>query len=271
VIAAPETWFDARDLLRAAHLTSWEFDHVPSVQLPFALYETNRDFAPIVDLTHGFDAYVHSRTDAGSGRVRQAQRKERKLEREMGALRWVPFVSDEGAVDRVLAAKSEQCRLANIPDVFRFGWARDLLRTILQTQGPGLSGCLSALYSGDDLVAAHAGIRSEHAWHWWFPVYEQRYAKYSPGLILLLAVIREAARLRLDYVDLGKGVDAYKPSFANAAIELSEGRVQRASVGNVVHDLRELAETRLRSSRIADPVRDDLRRANQWLRQRRFR
>jgi CelD/BcsL family acetyltransferase involved in cellulose biosynthesis len=271
VIAAPDADFDVRALLRAARLTSWEFDHLLAVQAPFAPFETTRTTSPILDLTDGFDAYARARQEAGSQRIKQIERKARKFEREVGPLSWAPHSSSLKELDRVFSVKSEQCRTANIPDVFGSPWSRELVRTILETNERELTGCLSTLYVGEELVAAHAGMRSDRSWHWWFPVYDQRYAKYSPGLILLLEVAREASRLGLDHVDLGKGDDFYKQSFKNAEIELSEGCATRPSLGNVARSAREQAETMLRRSHLADPVRSELRRANQWLRQRRFR
>jgi CelD/BcsL family acetyltransferase involved in cellulose biosynthesis len=133
-----------------------------------------------------------------------------------------------------------------------------------ETQEQEFAGCLSALYVGDDLAAVHAGMRSDRAWHWWFPVYEDRYAKYSPGLILLLDVAREAARLGLDYLDLGKGDDPYKQSFTNAEIRPSEGNAALMPIGNRSRPRCVSVDLVLPSPRPA------LRRANQWLRQRRW-
>jgi CelD/BcsL family acetyltransferase involved in cellulose biosynthesis len=267
VIGAPDLHFDARALLRAARLTSWEFDHLLAAQAPFAPFHKHRDVSPIVDLTSGYEAYCRSRLDAGSNRIKQTERKARKFEREVGPLRWVPHVPDLAGLDRVFADKSDQCRAAGLPDVFGARWSRELVRRVLETQENGFAGCLSALYVSDELAAVHAGMRSDRAWHWWFPVYEDKYAKYSPGSILLLEVARETARLGLDYLDLGKGEDPYKQSFTNAEIPLSEGRVALTSIG----DQRERAEMLLRGSRLAEPIRPALRRANQWMRQRRYR
>jgi CelD/BcsL family acetyltransferase involved in cellulose biosynthesis len=271
VIAAGDTHFDARDLLRAARLTSWEFDHLLADQASFGPFQTGAAVSPILDLTGGYEAYVRSRLDAGSSRIRQLERKARKFAREVGPLRWVPHVTDMRELRHVFAGKSEQCRAAGLPDVFEPRWTGELLRRVLETQEPNFAGCLSALYVGDEVVAMHAGMRSDRAWHWWFPVYNHEHAPYSPGMLLLLEVAREAAGLGLAHVDLGKGSDVYKLSFANAEIPLIEGCVTRASVGNLVRSWRDQAEERIRRSHLADPVRPALRRGNHWVRQRRFR
>ena len=72
---------------------------------------------------------------------------------------------------------------------------------------------------------------SERAWHWWFPVYEHSFAKYSPGALLLLGVAEEAAARGIALLDLGKGDDAYKSSFSNTDTPLAEGCASRRSLG----------------------------------------
>jgi CelD/BcsL family acetyltransferase involved in cellulose biosynthesis len=271
LVVAGGTEIDVRDVLRAARLSSWHFDHVLAEQKPFVPYTARLATSPILDLSSGFDGYVRSRQAAGSRRIEQIDRKTRKLERETGPLRWVARSTDVGALHEVIAAKSRQCRSAGIPDIFEPMWTRQLIRRILAVDVPGFAGCLSCLYAGDSLVAAHAGMRTDRVWHWWFPTYDQAFARYSPGLILLLQLAREAAALGMAAVDLGKGDDPYKQSFANAQIALAEGLVSRTPVSTVVRNLHEQAELRLRSSRLADPMRPALRRGNQWVRQRRFR
>src|SRR5690606_33846129 len=65
VIARPETEWSVEELLHAAELRSWKFDHILTDQQQFAPYHHNGGISPFIDLSGGFEAYrkrVH--TDA---------------------------------------------------------------------------------------------------------------------------------------------------------------------------------------------------------------
>jgi CelD/BcsL family acetyltransferase involved in cellulose biosynthesis len=153
-------------------------------------------------------------------------------------------------------------------DFFAYPWTRELIEHIAQAKEPHFAGALSALYAGDELVAAHFGMYSERAWHWWFPVYEHAFAKYSPGALLLLRVAEEAAGRGLELLDLGKGDDAYKSSFSNTEIRLAEGCASRPSLGSALRWGRDTGEKLLRALPLGEPVRAALRRVRQWERRR---
>jgi CelD/BcsL family acetyltransferase involved in cellulose biosynthesis len=221
-------------------------------------------------VSSGFDEYRATRRHAGSSRIGQLDRKANKLAREVGPLRFEPHTSDPRVLSRVYALKSEQCRRTGVVDFFALPWTHSLIDRVLSTKLPHFSGMLSALYAGEHLVAAHVGMRSERVWHWWFPVYVPAFAKYSPGGILLLKLAEQAAASGLEYVDLGKGDDAYKTAFHNRAIMLAEGRAARHSLGTALHDIGIGIEQRLRSSSLIEPVRPALRGIKQWMRQRSY-
>jgi CelD/BcsL family acetyltransferase involved in cellulose biosynthesis len=269
-IAEPDASWDVERLLSACRLGFWQFDHLVVGQLPFEKYAHSRSISPIVDVSAGFDEYRAGRRRAGSSRIGQLERKAHKLAREVGPLRFEAHSNDPQVLAQVFTGKSEQCRRTGVIDYFALPWTRSLVERVLDIQLPHFAGMLSALYAGDQLVAAHLGMRSTRVWHWWFPVYVTAFARYSPGGILLLKLAEQAAALGLDYVDLGKGDDAYKAAFHNRAIMLAEGRAARRSVGTALHDLGTSLERRLRASALIEPVRPALRGVKQWMRQKSY-
>ena len=50
-------------------------------------------------------------------------------------------------------------------DIFTREWVLETVRRVHQASGECFGGVLSALYAGDDLVAAHLGLRSATVWH----------------------------------------------------------------------------------------------------------
>ena len=88
----------------------------------------------------------------------------------------------------------------------------------------------------NELIAAHMGMRSHSIWHYWFPAYNPRFSKYSPGLILLLKMAESAASLGLSRIDLGRGDEQYKSRLASGVITVSRGSVHTHSDSSDVHD-----------------------------------
>src|SRR6266478_2919374 len=87
----------------------------------------------------------------------------------------------------------------------------------------------SLIYTGDKLLAGHLGMRSRTVWHYWFPAYDSQFAKYSPGLLLLLKMAEHAPQIGLRTIDLGTGLTLYKRRLMNASISVAEGSVERPS------------------------------------------
>ncbi|HZY19127.1 MAG TPA: GNAT family N-acetyltransferase [Ramlibacter sp.] len=258
VIAAPHAQWDWTELLRASRLGFWQFDHLPASQRPPAGVASG--CSPALDLSAGFEAWRDRRIAAGGRRVAELPRKARKLAREVGPLRFEADCRDPRVFATVLQWKSEQCRRTGARDCLGPAWTRELLERIAAADQPQLAGRLSALYAGDELVAAHFGMRSRTVWHWWFPVYSHAHASYSPGALLLTEVAQAAAREGSQLLDLGKGDESYKSSFADAALPLLEGTVGRESVATHLRALRRGVGRWLRQSPVAQPLRPMLRR-----------
>ena len=126
----------------------------------------------------------------------------------------------------VTARKSEQYRLSNIDDWRWDNWERRLFCELLSQSSDDCRGCLSLLRAGGNLIAGHVGVRSRDVWHWWFPVYDTNYAQFSPGSLLLFEIVKLVASGEGECViDLGKGAEAYRRRWSNAAIRLAEGAV----------------------------------------------
>jgi len=269
VVAGPDCAWNAAELVRACRLRVWDFDHVPLSQAPLRPHRTAERHSPIMDLSDGYEAYVRGRSEAGSREIRQTQRKRRKLEREVGPIRFEPQVRDRAVLAKLLEWKSAQYRRSGLVNIFAFRWAVRLLERLLDTYGSGFAGMLSALYVNDHLAAAHMGMRSASVWHYWFPSYDQALGKYSPGLVLLLEMARHAETMGLGVIDLGKGESRYKRSLMSNAVPLMEGSVEVSAAAAGVRRLRTTVEDFLRRGPLAAPASIPgglVLRAERWLR-----
>jgi CelD/BcsL family acetyltransferase involved in cellulose biosynthesis len=268
VIAAPGASFDAEELIRACGVSIWDFDHLVAEQEPFRRFHTLECESPTMDLTGGFEAYCARRREAGSKKISQTNRKARKLEREVGPLRFEPEVTDTRVLQQVIDWKRKQCQRTGTRDYFSEEWALKLARDIHGTREEGFGGLLSALFVGERLAAAHLGMWSRDVCHWWFPVYDDEFSAYSPGSILLLRLAEFVAGEGRTLLELGKGGDAYKASFMTGARPLAEGSVIVPSLRGSLRKLRVHSKNVIRSSSLAAPVRAPLRAGLRWIRQR---
>ncbi|HWB46462.1 MAG TPA: GNAT family N-acetyltransferase [Hyphomicrobiaceae bacterium] len=235
--------FSARELLEGCHLNVVDFNHVPAAQKLFRDHSTTISHSPYIDLSAGYSKYIERRKAQGVSEVATTLRKQRKLEREVGAIRFVPDDDSDVAWQNLIAWKNAQYRSTNVVEVLSRPWVVGTLAAIRKMKTAQFSGMLSSLYAGDELLAVHFGMRSSSVWHYWFPAYNADYNRYSPGLLLLLRMAEHGASMGLRMIDLGRGRARYKNAFADAEIELCEGSIERPlSPSGVLRVTRKMVE-----------------------------
>jgi CelD/BcsL family acetyltransferase involved in cellulose biosynthesis len=221
--------FSPRELLEQSRLSVWDFDHLPVSQLDFAPFQSFIDPSPQIDISRGYDSYVQQQRKSGSEQIKKLYNLERRIERELGPLRFVAESSDAKCFTTLLNWKSGQYRLSGKPDLFAPGWIHEAVSRIFAMGAGDSLGVLSLLYAGDRLVAGHFGMRSHKVWHYWFPSYDPRAAKYSPGLILLLKMAKHAPTIGIELIDLGRGMSPYKERLMNSHTLLAGGSLELPS------------------------------------------
>lgn len=225
VVAAPGAQWDVEGIARATKLTTLKFHHQVQNQPQFDAYITQRAPSPIVDLAGGWDTYLARRRDAGVSSFNALPRKMRKLERELGALRFVSHTADPEVFDKLVEWKRAQYERTSTRGSMSHEWALLVLRRLCHIQDAAFAGTLSALYAGERLIAAHAGMRSATAWHYWYPAYDPAIGQLSPGLVLMHEMCRWAAGAGLARIDLGPGEGAHKDLFATSETSVGVGQV----------------------------------------------
>lgn len=211
------------ELLAECNLQGWSFDHLPASQADFAEGSLDDYDSPYLDLSQGWDAYVAKREAAGSRVVRETERKRRKLNREVGEMRFVPHSDDDEIFSTLLRWKSNQRRRTGTFDVLGLPWVVDVLEHIRRLKSSEMNGQVSALMAGDTLLAAHFGMGTPTIRHFWFAAYNPEYSHYSPGAILFLDLARHAAEQQVLRYDLGKGSDQFKLRVASDNLKVLEG------------------------------------------------
>lgn len=238
IIADADCQWDGGELIRGCELDVYDFDHMLASQGTFAPFHIVTAESPYLDLRLGYDAYAATRQRAGTKVVNaRMETKRRKLERELGPLRFVVHDCEQSAFEALLRWKKAQYRRTKAIDLFSWDWPVGLLDAIRGIQEANFAGLLSSLYAGETLVATHLGMRSHSVWHYWFPAYASEYHKYSPGYFLILEMARNAEALGLKAIDLGRGNTSYKQRLGSASTAVAQGYVGQPSLARVTRDL----------------------------------
>lgn len=212
VIGRLPSCMNARQLIAGCKLSSWDYDHLPASQTIFRDMQHAESPSPYIDLTDGWGGYVEHKNATGTRIFSETARKQRKLTREVGPVRYVRHSDDPSVFQNLLSWKTEQRNRTGTFDVLQRHWATQVLERCWQADGDGFRGRLSALYAGQTLVAAHLGLATPSVTHYWFPAYEPAFAAYSPGTILFLEMAQTAAAEGAQRIDMGKGTERFKKS-----------------------------------------------------------
>jgi CelD/BcsL family acetyltransferase involved in cellulose biosynthesis len=210
MIAQPGAVIDLPRVVRACQLAAYDFDHVPVEQTAFAPFMALTDGSPVIDLSGGSEAYERDLQERSTEEYRTLQRKQRKLERELGPMRVECDTRDLAVLNQVIEWKRAQYVKTGVPDALAADWTRELLTASLALRDNRFCGWLSALYAGDRLLAAEFGLRSGDILHNTFCAYDPEHGRYSPGRLLSLAFLRSATDNGIRLVELGKGQEEYK-------------------------------------------------------------
>ncbi|MET7461196.1 GNAT family N-acetyltransferase [Nonomuraea sp. NPDC005501] len=235
LISVPGLKVDVRALLRACKLTVYDFDHLVAGQPTFAAYESDVRPAPVMDFTEGFDAWLEQVRTNSPKNLKTVRYKERKLGREQGELRFEYASADPEVLRVLLGWKSDQYRRTGRVDRFAQPWIVELIDLMHAERSADFGGVLTMLYSGEEPVAGHFGLRTATTLVGWFPAYDTEYARYSPGIVHHLRMAEAAAEAGLLMVDMGKGGKEYKDWLKSGELYVSEGRVSRPSAAAAVH------------------------------------
>jgi CelD/BcsL family acetyltransferase involved in cellulose biosynthesis len=225
LVHAPAVEWDSRELLRACKVSVWKFDHLVEGQRPFERYAVAVAPSPVIDVTDGFSAYQEKLRVKSPRFCSDLDRKARKLEREAGELRFVVDSRDIAGLRALMGWKSDQYRRNGWIDVFDRPWIVDLVDYLFSTHSDRFGGLLSLLYAGETPVAAHFGLRSGHVLAHWFPAYDTRFSRQSPGLIQHLRMAEETAGLGVHLIDMGTGAERYKQTLRSRDLFVAEGMV----------------------------------------------
>lgn len=260
-ISKPNQEFDLAEMLKQCQLDSFDF-HAGQVESGFVNVQTYEMItSPIIQIHNHYDAYLRNTIEKSKTVKRQGQ-KTRKMIREVGPLRFEFNCRDRQTLEHVLRLKQNKYRRTKTFDLFSVRWARELLHQVFDDQMDGFGGVLSVLWAGDEIVSGHYGIRSPSTLHYWFPIVDPEFGRYSPGIQLVLEMCREAAAHSIREIDLGYGEQPFKYKLANNSYQVLCGSVSRSPVTQFVRQKSHFAKKWFKSTPAQPLVKNLVRTIN---------
>lgn len=201
------------------------FSHLDQTQERFGLEGDEHRIGLRTRLGYPACDYWARLRDIDKKLVSDTERREKKLRNEHGPLRfeWHSATPDKDLA-WLIETKRDQYSRTGKRNAALFATVNvELLRLLSGSTEAECSGILSVLKSGDVIYAAHFGLKCKGVLHVWFPVYNNDFARYSPGRILLKHMFEAAASEGIEVFDRGEGDSQAKRDFANNEHYYSNG------------------------------------------------
>jgi CelD/BcsL family acetyltransferase involved in cellulose biosynthesis len=234
LVASPDLTLDPKALIAALGVQRLDFTHMLEGQPAFASYRRGEAVSYRAETPDGFAAYAESRREAGSGVLKDIDKRRRKIEREVGPVVFTAQSRSTTAFDQLIAWKRAQYGCTRQTDIFDTPWTLRLLRDLLGGHDPAFGGALFTLHVGDQLAAAQFNLRGSKTLHAWIIAHDEAFERYSPGLILFGEVLRWMDESPYKVLDLGAGDYRFKQQLSNARVMVGHGFVGRPSPATLI-------------------------------------
>ena len=188
---------------------------------PFSAFPGHPSPSPCYRLTLDADYKTLEKRRRSARSVQTLRRKGRKLGETFGEVREVTADGEAETgpmVDAFLAQRAMRLETTGIPNVFAGQDMQNFVRTAAgladTSQEPVLG--FHALVAGEHVCATYAGLTlNGHYSCFVNSINDLEFGKFSPGEILLGAVIEDCCRRGLSSFDLGMGTERYKLSWCD--------------------------------------------------------
>jgi CelD/BcsL family acetyltransferase involved in cellulose biosynthesis len=250
LVAEPGFAIDPKILLAALGVQRLDFTHLLEDQAAFAPHLRGTATSYRIETPDGFGPYAEQRREAGSGVLKDIDKRRRKIEREGGPVTFTAHSRSTAAFDQLIAWKRAQYVCTRQTDIFDTPWTLRLMHELLESHDPDFGGALFTLHVGDQLAAAQFNLRGRSTLHAWIIAHDETFERYSPGLLLFGEVLRWMDQSPYRVLDLGAGDYRFKQQLSNVQWQVGHGFVGRPSPATLVRT----AEYGLRAAAEALPL-----------------
>jgi CelD/BcsL family acetyltransferase involved in cellulose biosynthesis len=236
LVARPDVRIEAKRLVEALGVQRFDFSHMLAEQPHFRAHARGAVDSYVLEVADGYEAYAAARREAGSGVIKDIDKRRRKVEREVGAIRFAPLADCPKAFELLLDWKRRQYRATNQTVIFDAPWTVALLRALHAADGGDFGGALFTLHFGDQLAAIQFHLRGQRTLHAWIIAHDPAFERFSPGLILFQSILQWMDATAFTALDLGAGDYRFKQQLANARRPVAHGFVGRPSPASLMRE-----------------------------------
>ena len=235
IIAPADLRITATSLMRVAGLASMSISHLMEGQQLFGLDAVWSQVGHVTDLHAGPEAYFADLLQRDRILVRDTERRLRKADKDLGALRLVqPDPISADMVAALIAEKRRQYRRTQVPDVFARAENLRLIDVLNEAPEPECRLVMNRLEAGGRVLEQHLGPRHHDVLSHWFPVYDPDARTVSPGRLLLWYMIQRANEDGIRLIDYGEGDALYKRELATGSVRYGRAGWSSGSVRSLL-------------------------------------
>lgn len=181
---------------------------IPGALQPYARPFANAYFDVAAAQQGWRELFLRKNKLTGSEMSRDGKKAKRDLDyrcqHAVGAL-------DEDILERVAALHTERWRFDGVTSLLSNPRRLGAYRSCRDRAH------LTVIFTGEEILAAHYGIRFGDSLMWHTPVINIKFLPYSPLKVLLYETVLECEREQFKVLDFGLGDEAYKGVYSNAS------------------------------------------------------
>ena len=267
LVAEPGLMIDPRRLVDALGVDRLDFSQILTDQLAFVPHMRGTALSYVIEAPDGYSAYAEGRRAAGSGVLKDIDKRRRKVARAVGPVRFPALDRDPAHLEQLLSWKRARFRASGQTDVFAAPWTNELLRDLFAATADGFGGGLFTLHIDGRLAATQFNLLGRHTVHAWIIAHDEAFERYSPGLMLFQDILKWMDQTPYRALDLGAGDYRFKLQLASLHRPVAHGFVGRPSPASAFrraqYGVRAAAEA-LPLGSVSQLPAKAMRRMDQW-------
>jgi CelD/BcsL family acetyltransferase involved in cellulose biosynthesis len=236
LIAHADLRVEAKWLIKALGVQRLDFSHMLADQPVFRPFVRGEAPSYVIDVANGYDTYAAERRAAGSGVLKDIDKRRRKAEHEVGPVSFQAMANCPKAFDFLLDWKRRQYLTTGQPVIFDAPWTVELLRALHATRDGDFGGALFVLEIGDRPAAIQFHLRGARTLHAWIVAHDRTFDRYSPGMMLFQEILRWMDETPFATFDLGAGDYRFKHQLSNAQRTVAHGFVGLPSAASLMRE-----------------------------------
>lgn len=219
---APGAGITAPQLLDGADIGGMTvFGYAPVPGEPLVAGE--RVGANLTHIDSDYPTWMESQRAMHPKHFKKMRRMSRNLSRDFSEVVMEVDDTSDAAFDTIIALKRDQFARTGRHDVLATPWAQRFLDALRHHDTPGLHMRTATLHADGQFAAGEIALCSETVVHGWLTAFSPDFAGYSPGYLVVEAILESMPERGQTLYDAGCDLDYYKKYYANLMAPLDRG------------------------------------------------